>query len=128
MPKTPTELLLAPWTLDLARHVIRRSDGNQFTNDSRMDDTERQALVDAVNAGVNIEALRSDAFELGVKSAGGSIIPDRSKFVELALDRQTIDALAQAAEAIIGEHTTSHEADAALKQFLENISIYRSRK
>lgn len=125
---TPTELLLTPWTMDKAMHVMRRSDGEHFTNDSRMNDDQRQALVDAVNAGVNIEALQSDAFELGVKSAGGSIIPDRSKFVELALNRETIDALAQAAEAIIGEHTTSHEADAALKQFLENVSIHRSRK
>lgn len=74
------------------------------------------------------------AFELGVKSAGGSIIPDRSKFVEIALDRQTLNALADVAEYICSPSGEVFVGDAfekdrvALKQFLEIISIYRSPK
>lgn len=125
---TPAELLLTPWTMDRALHVMRRSNGEHFANDSRMTDDQRQAMVDAINAGANIEALRQDAFDLGVKAAGGSIIPDGSKFVELALDRDQIDALCQAAENVIGDGTFTHTQDEALKRFIKNVSIHRSKK
>lgn len=89
----------------------------------------RRAFTDpqyqvAINA---IEAAISDAFELGVKSAGGAVVPDRSKFVELALDRDQIDALAQAAEDAIGDGTFTHTEDEALKRFLETVSIFRRK-
>lgn len=61
------------------------------------------------------------AFDLGVKAAGGSIIPDRSDFVEIALTRAQINELARLAEENIPK-------SAALRSFLEVVSIHRSRK
>lgn len=71
-----------------------------------------------------------DAFDLGVKSAGGSIVPDRSNFVELALDRGQIDALADLADDVVDPKSKWYSPDYApgLRRFLDNISIYRSRK
>lgn len=62
---------------------------------------------------------------------GDEEVPDRSEFVELALDRRTLNALAEAAEHILDPSGEVFVGDAfekhrvALKQFLENISIHR---
>lgn len=77
----------------------------------------------------DVEAIRQDAFELGVKSAGGSIIPDRSKFVELALTREQIDILAAFADNVVDDPADrNHDSAPCLRAFLEAVSIHRSRK
>lgn len=71
-------------------------------------------------------AERSDAFDFGFKAAGGSMIPDGARdMVELALDRDQIDALADAAEGIPIPH---EPPGGPLARFVETVSIYRRRK
>lgn len=93
------------------------------------DSKDWPALIEAVNAGANIEAARQDAFELGVKSAGGSIIPDRSGFVEIALTREQIEVLASFADNVVEDPADrNHDSAPCLRAFLDIVSIYRSRK
>ena len=84
-------------------------------------------------AAVPVEILQAwqtklhDAFDLGFKAAGGTMIPDGARnTVELALDRETINVLAEAAEHYQFEYSNAAEA-AIISRFLETISIYRSK-
>lgn len=68
------------------------------------------------------------AFDLGFKAAGGTIIPDGARdTIELALTREQIDVLAEAAEGLAIRITLGPARDHAVATFLETISIYRSR-
>jgi hypothetical protein len=86
-------------------------------------DNARTAIKDAI----------SDAFDLGYKAAGGSIVPDIPKgfaLVEIALDRDEIDAISIAAEEILTPRGRSVDDQqiAALEKFLETISIFRRKR
>lgn len=75
-----------------------------------------------------------NAFDLGFKAAGGTMVPDASadwSMVEMSLDRKTINALADVADAILGDPDDAlcfEDEAPLLRQFLETISIYRSKK
>jgi len=91
------------------------------------DDVARHATQNGVVA-VHVDDLKrwqekmSDAFDLGFKAAGGTMIPDGARdSIELALPRDAVDELATLIEGSIPKSP-------GLRQLLENISIYRSRK
>jgi hypothetical protein len=89
------------------------------------------------DAVANILSALSDAFDAGFKAAGGSMIPDGARnMVELSLDRDQIDVLANAAEVCsfgtgVKEVALSFDRPGeqdAMKRFLETISIYRRKQ
>jgi hypothetical protein len=102
------------------------------------DDVAKHATANGVVA-VHVDDLKrwqtkmQDAFDLGFKAAGGTMIPDAAKnwsLVEMALDRATIDALAEAAETVLASPDDApdfEKEEPLLRQFLENINIYRRR-
>ncbi len=86
-----------------------------------------QARRDRILAAINGTAVQ-DAFDLGFKAAGGSMMSPAGarNVVELAMDRATIEEVSDLVEAgMVGEKSTDFPL---ATQFLENVSIYRSRK
>jgi hypothetical protein len=78
--------------------------------------------VDAADLTMVNDGAIQRAFDFGFKAAGGTMIPDEARnMVELAIDRKTIDELAALVDGVITKSP-------GLRQFLENVSIYRSRK
>jgi hypothetical protein len=76
------------------------------------------------------EAIQN-AFDLGHKAAGGSIVPDVIgcgpwKFIEIAMDREEIDAVGRVVEAAT-HRAGGPVSHAALARFLEKISILRRK-
>jgi hypothetical protein len=68
-----------------------------------------------------------DAFDLGFKAAGGTEIPDGARnMIELAIDRTVLNELCDLVEA--GEVGPNYPMSDGLRQFLENVNIYRKRK
>lgn len=123
--------------LDHIRDLIN-SHGDLMIGDRCGSDQEEATIRAEMKRATDfVEAMRgmlSDAFDFGFKAAGGSMIPDGARdMVELALDRDTIDALADVAEYVTNPHGEvfvgdSFERDRAkLNQFLENINIYRRK-
>ncbi len=87
---------------------------------------ERDDLL--LDCAISLTAAQ-DAFDAGFKAAGGTMIPDNAReMVELSLDRDQINALADAADETIDTGSFTHTADEALRRFLDTISIYRRRK
>jgi hypothetical protein len=82
------------------------------------------------NVHAKIKTALSDAFDRGFKAAGGAMVPDGARDrVELSLDREQLNALADLAEHEIGWNEESHpQRFAALKQFLETVNIFRSKR
>lgn len=73
-----------------------------------------------------VEAIR-DGFESGFKAAGGSIVPDvtdplKTKYVEIALDQEEIDAV----YGIIDNQDRGPLSE-PLTRFLEKIELFRRR-
>lgn len=87
-----------------------------------------KVLCDHVRAAIEVyPKLLSDAFDLGFKAAGGTMIPDEARnVVELALTRGTISELADLIDYAVEFEGYGISAD--LKTFLETVSIYRSKK
>lgn len=105
------------------------------------DDVAKHATQNGIVA-VHIDDLKrwqmkmQDAFDLGFKAAGGTMIPDGARdHVELSLDRDQIDVLANAAEICLlktGVEEVALSFDRpgeqdAMKKFLETVSIYRRK-
>jgi hypothetical protein len=82
---------------------------------------------------VNAAAIQ-DAFEIGFKAAGGSIAPDVMgggpwKIVEITLDRDEIDILADLADDVVDDPVhRAYDQAPALRRFLDKISIFRRKK
>jgi hypothetical protein len=71
-----------------------------------------------------------NAFDAGFKAAGGTMIPDaagRHEFVELSLERNEINDLADVAEMML-DRSGGQDRRPGLRKFLERISIYRRKR
>ena len=126
--------------LDHIRDFVNEYGGYAIGDRSVSNQDEANMRAEMKRATDFVEELRiliAGAFDHGFKAAGGTMIPDEARnMVELALDREQIDVLANAAE--VCQHGTGVEEVAlsfdrpgeqdALKRFLETISIYRKKK
>jgi hypothetical protein len=84
--------------------------------------------IDAIG---RIMSAIQDAFDLGHKAAGGSIVPDAMRggtwdLVEIALDRNEVDAVGAAAERAATERWDPR-THRALVSFLDKINIFRKK-